>query len=261
MKTQRLENSPVTLARRILTAAVALALWIGAPVSTHAQTALTGSGINIPLGPDVNPFPAVGTPFVDNGGGNFTGTWSSPAQANWVGAFTVTGVDPRGNSFGLSTYDFSTLPTAVLPTGSWFVLGDLDNGSGSLERITFVAYDAFHAVITSPWLDSPALAQKDGLSPGNPVSLTDMPGWNWDAGTSTYSFDGSNVPGNPNIALALGNNQAITYLDANINGSSSSFVYHIEAPTEVPEPSTVAMLVGGLGVMSFVVRRRSQTAA
>ena len=214
--------------------------------------ALLGTGSHLtPSGTVITNFPAVGTPFVDNGGGNFTGTWSAPAQADWIGSFAISGADPRGNAPGTSSYNFSTLTTNALPAGSWFLLGDLDNGTGASETVLFTAYDASHTLITSPWLDSTLLAEKDNASPGSPVALTDMPGWDWNAATGTYTFNGGTVPGNPAISLALGSNQPITYLDATIPGSTS-FVYHVEAP--VPEPSSLALLSGSLIVL--LVRRR-----
>ncbi len=252
----RLNNSTIAVARGILTAAVALTLWIGATNPAHAQT-LTGSGDHIPLG---GPFPAVVYPtYVDNLDGTFTGTWSSPAQPNWLGTFTLSGPLPGGGvPTGSSTFDFSTLPLGFLPANSYFYLGDLDNGSGE-ESFTLKAYDAT-GVITTPWLNSPAIGQQGtGSGPGGTPALEDMPGWDWNSTVADgYYFYGSTVLGNPAIALALGNNQNIRSLD--VSRDSNFTALYLGAPESVPEPSTWALLAGGFGALSFFMRRRSGTA-
>jgi len=262
-KSGLLNNSTIAVARGILTAVMALTLWVGATNLAHAQ--LTGSGSNIPLAPTpVVPFPAVGASYTMNTPTTFTGTWNSdPVPTAWLGTFTVTGVNPAGNSIGLQTYDFSGLNFGILPNNSWFVMGDLDNGSG-MEQITLKAYDSTHAPITIPWLNSPALDQNGTGAAGGAPQLTDMPGWDWSVTTpNTYTFNGNNVQGNPAVGVALGNYLNIRYLEvslADAGSGTSGDVFHLEAPTTVPEPSTMALLAGGFGALFFFMRRRSGTA-
>lgn len=259
----RLSDSTSAVARGILTAVMALTLWVGATNLAHAQ--LTGSGSHIPLAvTPVIPFPAVGFSYVVNTATTFTGTWnSSPVPTAWLGTFTVTGVNPAGNSVGLQTYDFSGLTGGVLPANSWFVIGDLDNGSGT-EQITLKAYDATHTQIALPWLISPALDQQDNSSLSTPVPLANMPGWDWSVTTAnTYTLNGNTVPGNPAVSLALGNNQDIRFLEvslADAGSGTSGNVFHVDAPTTVPEPSTMALLADGFGALFLFMRRRSGTA-
>ena len=262
-KSGLLNNSTIAVARGILTAVMALTLWVGATNLAHAQ--LTGSGSHIPLAvTPVIPFPAVGFTYVVNTATTFTGTWApSPVPTAWLGTFTVTGVNPAGNSVGLDTYDFSGLTGGVLPANSWFVIGDLDNGSGT-EQITLKAYDATHTQIALPWLISPALDQQDNSSLSTPVPLANMPGWDWSVTTAnTYTLNGNTVSGNPAVSLALGNNQNIRFLEvslADAGSGTSGNVFHVEAPTTVPEPSTVALLAGAFGALFFFMPRRSVTA-
>lgn len=265
----RLSDSTSAVARGILTAVMALTLWVGATNPAHAATLGDGtvigdSGSHIPLGPSVVPFPAVGFSYVVNTATTFTGTWnSSPVPTAWLGTFTVTGVNPAGASIGLQTYDFSGLNFGVLPANSWFLMGDLDNGSGT-EQITLKAYDSTHTQITLPWLNSPALDQQDNSSLGTAVPLANMPGWDWSVTTAnTYTFNGNTVPGNPAVSLALGNNLDIRFLEvslANAGSGTSGDVFHLEAPTTVPEPSTMALLAGAFGALFFFMPRRSATA-
>jgi hypothetical protein len=260
-KSGLLNNSTIAVTRGILTAVMALALWVGATNLAHAQ--LTGSGSHIPLAPTpVVPFPAVGAPYINTSPTTWTGTWnSSPVPTAWLGTFTVTGVNPAGTSVGLQTYDFSGLTGGVLPANSWFVIGDLDSGSGT-EQITLKAYDSTHTPIALPWLNSPALDQNGTGVAGGAPQLTDMPGWDWNGTTAnTYTFNGNTV-GNPNVGLALGNNQNISFLEvslADAGSGTSGTVFHLEAPTTVPEPSTMALLAGGFGALFFFRRRRSGT--
>jgi len=263
-KSGLLNNSTIAVARGILTAVMALTLWVGATNLAHAQ--LTGSGSHIPTnGTPIIPFPCVGFSYVVNTATTFTGTWnSSPVPTAWLETFTVTGVNPAGNSVWLDTYDFSGLTGGVLPANSWFVIGDLDNGSGPTEQITLKAYDATHTQIALPWLISPALDQQDNSSLSTPVPLANMPGWDWSVTTAnTYTLNGNTVPGNPAVSLALGNNQDIRFLEvslADAGSGTSGNVFHVDAPTTVPEPSTMALLAGGFGALFFFRRRRSGTA-
>jgi hypothetical protein len=264
-KSGLLNNSTIAVARGILTAVMALALWVGATNPAHAQQ-LTGTGPHIPLAPTpVVPFPAVGASYTMNTPTTFTGTWNSdPVPTAWLGTFTVTGVNPAGSSIGLQTYDFSGLNFGILPNNSWFAMGDVDNGSGS-EQITLKAYDSTHTEITLPWLNSPALDQGGTGVAGGAPQLTDMPYWDWNGTAAyTYTFNGSTITGgNPNVGLALGNNMNIRYLEVSIadaGSGTSGDTFHLEAPTTVPEPSTMALLAGGFGALFFFMRRRSGTA-
>jgi hypothetical protein len=226
----------------------ALTFGVGATSPAHAQ--LTGTGSHLPNSPIVASFPAAGPTYVETQNTSLTGTWDATVAAAWQGTFTATGPLPAGSRpSGLSSYDFSGLPSGRLPTDSYFFINDLDSGSGGPEHLALKAYDSTHLVMMTPWLSSTLL----GVA-GTPL-LTDMPGWDWNASTYTYSFDGGTVVGNPSITLALGNNQDIGFLDVSRDNSFSTF--NIGAPVAVPEPSTwVLLAVGAAAILAFRRRRR-----
>lgn len=251
-----LSKSAIALTRGILTAAVALALWVGMPNSAHALTLMTSTTLTpITLGPNPIP-PAVGPAYVDNGNGTTTGTWSSPAGADWLGSFTVTGPLPTsGGAVGTATYDFSTLANGYLPIGSYFQFGDLDYGSAQDESYTLTAYDTAGNIITSPWLEETIGEDGIGNGPGNAILPTDMPSYEWQATNFSYYFNGDSVPGNPTVSVAVANNMQIGKLVVSRDSFYNAF--GIAAP--VPEPSSVALLSCGFCTLFFLVRRRRGT--
>ena len=93
---------------------------------------LSGTGSNLPIG-DTGPLaPGILRNTVVSGG-TWTGTWTAAAQAPWVGTYTVSGVTLSGSSpAGSAEFDFTTLPTGTLPVGTFFNLGDVDEGSTAL---------------------------------------------------------------------------------------------------------------------------------
>jgi hypothetical protein len=153
----------------ILTAAVALTLWVGAPNRAHAQ-ALSSSTLvdHIPLGtPIISPPPGVPAPVDPPGPYGYPGwseTWSAPALPAWQGTFTVTGHGTEGggtSDYGTSTFNFSGLTVnggdGELPVGTYVNIGDLDAGSGT-EDFYITAYSsatpAPNTIITTPWLNT-----------------------------------------------------------------------------------------------------------
>lgn len=239
---------------RILIAILALTVWGGTMSPGHAAV-LNSFGDHIPLGPFVTSYPAVAPVYTESPFTSFTGTWSAPAQSPWHGTFTGTGPIPAGNlrPSGISTYDFTGLAAGALPTGTFFFLTDLDNGSGS-EKFSVQAFDSTHTVISSAWLNNPALGHGGIGAAGGAPQSTDAPGWDWGTiAANTYTFDGTTInTGNPSISLALGSNQAISYLEITRGSSFANFA--LGAPVAVPEPATVFLLAGCFGA-SFVRRQ------
>lgn len=226
-------------------AACALAVLSGA--GTAFASVLTGSGPNLPI-PIPNPasFPHIGAVNSGITTAGFTGTWTAPAEPDWIGSFDAKGPVPSGSSSpaGTTRYDFTTLAHGSLPAGTFFWIGDVDHGSGAHEYYTFNAYDSSGAVITSPWLDEPIQAYGTGLT------STAMPSWDWDSGTGTYTFDGMDVPFNPSIGIYMPSNQDISTLVVFRSAAVENFALH--APT-VPAPGSAALVaLSGL----VVLRRR-----
>lgn len=207
---------------------------------------LTGSGPNLPI-PSPNPGAPTGqaNTLVTSGPG-FTGTWTAPVLSPWIGTYSAFGPIPSSNAnpAGFTRYDFTTLPTGVLPVGTYFWFGDVDGGSTTTEQFILNAYDSAGALINTPWLDEPFGVNGTGLSP------TAMPGWNWDAGTSTYTIDGTSVVGNPSIGVWMESNTGIARMDLTRTSNFANF--NLWAP--VPTPATSALFA--LGALGASRRRR-----
>lgn len=81
----------------------------------------------------------------------------------------------------------------------------------------------------------------------------DMPTYDWNGiAANTYTFDGTAVPGNPNINLLLTSAQNIGSIEVIRDNNSNSFGF--AAP--VPEPTSALLLLGS-GAMLLLRRRRA----
>lgn len=145
------------------------------------------------------------------------------------------------NPIGLTRYDFSTLPTGLLPVGTYFAFGDVDGGSSTNENFILQAFDAAGALITNAWLDQPIGVNGIGTGPGSTILPGNLPGWTWDAGTSTYTISGAGVTGgNPSLTVWIQNNTAIGSLAVERTSGFANF--SLSAP--IPSP-------GGMGVLAL----------
>ena len=228
-----------------------LLLLIAMPVGA---TPLTGSGMHLPI-PTINPAwqPGVSATVVDTGGA-FTGTWTAPVQAAWVGTFNATGTAPSSTTSGIANYDFTSLPLGYLPGGTFFIFGDVDHGSGLAETAQLTAYDGSGNLLTTPWLDETYAVRGPGTGPAGSITTGDMPGWSWNDATSpdTYVFDGSTITsGNPNVAFALVSNQPIYGME--FDKLTTHFGFNLAAPS-VPEPSSA--VIACLGLLAVIPLRR-----
>jgi hypothetical protein len=217
---------------------------------------LTGSGNHLPI-PSPNPGGPPGiAPTLVVGINGFTGTWTPPAMPAWVGTFNAFGPVPSNTNLGTTRYFFTTLPGGLLPTGTFFLFGDVDNGSGPGEILDLQAYDALGNPITTPWLDEPIGVWGSGTGIGGSILAGNMPGWDWNNITpNTYRIDGNTVTGgNPTVGFALVNNQPIARLDVHKASTFNSFALH--APV-VPEPATLPLImIVGLGLGALARYRR-----
>lgn len=240
---------------RRFTISAALAAIALAFTSSSMAAPLLGSGANIPI-----PSPNDGEPprephVLTSGGGGFTGTWSSPALPDWIGTFSAIGPIPSStaNPSGITRYDFTTLPTSVLPIGTFFFVGDLDTGAGESEMFILTANDSTGALITTPWLEEPLGVSGTGTGGGGAILPGNMPGWDWNPTLGEYTFDGNTVTGgNPTLGVWMENNTDIAFLTVNRTSAFANF--SLSAP--IPEPATAAMLVLG----GAVALRRRQAA-
>ncbi len=234
---------------------VALIAVLGMCVSIQAQP-LAASIDPLPI-PSPNPGIPPGSvvnPVLATVSGGFTGTWSSPAAPDWIGTFTATGPIPAGTTSpsGTTVYDFTSLPTGVLPVGSIFRIGDLDMGAGALEQFILTGTCTSCSSALGFFLDEP-YAVVDSLD-GIPTPA-EMPGVTVSgvAPSITYLFDGSGITGsNPVITVAMKNNQPLTTLAVTRVSTFANF--SIAAPP-IPEPASAALM--GIGSLLVLVRRRA----
>jgi hypothetical protein len=157
-------------------------------------------------------------------------------------------------SSGATGYDFSSLPLGYLPAGTFFVFGDVDSGSTLEEQYDLRAFDSSNNLISNPWLDDTYAVRGPGTGTAGAVTTNDMPGWSWNAPATpdTYVINGSTITGgNPNVAFALASNQPIYAMELDKVTTHNGFV--LQAPT-VPEPSSVALLIMGVG--AIIAKRR-----
>ena len=217
---------------------------------------LTGSGPNLPI-PVPNPGepPRVGAALSGITGSGFNGSWSAPALAPWVGSFSATGPVPSGlpNPVGSTRYNFTTLPTNVLPTGTYFTFGDVDGGSVTNETFVLHAYDSGGGLITSPWLNEILALTGTGTGSGGTILPGNLPGWEWDPGLSQYTIDGSTVTGgNPTLTVWFESNTPMSLL--NVQRTSAFANFGLSAP--VPEPAAIVFLLSGSAIATIYQRRR-----
>ena len=141
----------------------------------------------------------------------------------WQGTFTAEGLRPAGYYYSPDAcrHDFSGLAGGVLPAGTYFTIYQLNQNG----RLTLKAFDAAHKVISSPWLNRKPLCQwgsgTGGGHPGLPV-VENMPGWDWNESTGTYTFDGIAVTPAA-ITIALSSCREIGFLEVTRGDNSLSF--------------------------------------
>ncbi len=200
------------------------------PIEEIVQSPLTGTGKHLPFGPTDSKIRPVAASYV-HGATSFTGKWSTDVQAAWRGTFTGFGRIPAGNTGDHSTeYDFSGLAGHMLPAGTYLLIGDLD----TIELLTLKAYDSNRQPITLPWLNSIPLEQHgSGTGVGLPGSIlpTDLPGWDWNESTQTYSFDVTTIVGNPTLSFTLSTREPIVFLE--LTREVTGFNVHLMAPADL----------------------------
>jgi len=229
----------------------ATALLALAAATTASAIPLTGSGSNLPIASPTAPAAQGRTAVL--GGGGWTGSWTAPAAAPWVGSFSVSGPIPSGTGpVGFSRYDFTSLPLGHLSSGTYFRFGDVDGGSSTSENFTLLAFDTSGNLITTPWLEEPVATTGIGTS-GGVIIPTDTPGWSWNAGTGEYFIDGAGVTssGNPTISNWLESNTNIAFLEVTRGSAFANF--SLAAPI-IPAPGSAALF--GLAGLAAARRRR-----
>ena len=189
----------------------------------NVESPLTGSGQHLPLAPIGHVLTAVNFTYAETPTG-FTGTWSANAMPAWQGTFTAEGLRPAGYYYTADPcrHDFSGLATGVLPAGTYFTIYHLNRN----DHLTLRAFDSTHTLIASPWLNRKPLSQwGHGSGPGFPglPVLENMPGWDWQDSTGTYSFDGNAVTESHSVTIALSSCEPLGFLEVTRDNNSVSF--------------------------------------
>lgn len=215
-----------------------------------------GTFIGLPFPGDTGA-PNAFNPIFTDANGSFNGTWDNTAAASaWHG--TITGTPDRirkapGNT-GTEEMNFSGLTNGYLPENTFFVLGDLDQGSQSGEFISLRAWDISNSPILVPWLDEPTF--QDGTN--DPQLASMLPDFNWDSTTGTYTFDGNGetFPGNPSTVVFMHNNQRILRLEVNDQTEFAGFGLRAPPSIAMPVPATVWLFCSGLiGLIGIRMRK------
>ena len=150
---------------------------------------------------------------------------------------------------GTSIYDFSTLPTGQLPTGTLFLLGDVDS---SVDILDFRAWDSTGNLLDL-WLNDTVATYGTGSGVSGAPVVNNMPGWTWDSVAKSYNIDGGTTSGpNPTLGVVLETNQDIARLE--VIKPSFSYGFAIRAPENVPEPSSI--LLSGIAGGLLILRRK-----
>lgn len=241
--------------RRLFVCAVCATLALAFTTSAKASP-LLGSGTHIPI-PSINPGEpprqgaALSSIIVPS---SFDGTWTAPAEPDWIGTWSAQGPVPSStaNPAGTTRFDFTTLPTAVLPSGTIFFFGDVDAGAGETEQFILTATDSGGGLITTPWLDEPIGVSGSGTGGGGSVISDNMPGWDWNSSTGEYLIDGTTVGSNPSVAVWILSNTDIASMSVVRTSAFANF--GLSAPI-VPEPATASLLALG-GAVALCRRRK-----
>ena len=191
------------------------------------QSPLTGTGKHLPFALTDSKISPMAPSYV-HGPNRFTGTWKADVPAAWQGTFSGLGRIPAGNTGDhTAAFDFSGLANGVLPVGSYIHFTDLDNK----EHLTLKAYDMNHNAIALPWLNRiPLEKHGSGTGVGFPGSLlpNDLPGWDWNESTQTYTFEGKTIVGNPTLSFTQSTCEAVVFLE--VTREVTGFSVHLMAP-------------------------------
>lgn len=77
-------------------------------------------------------------------------------------------------------------------------------------------------------------------------------------GTDSYTFTGTTTPTHyTQLFQALGNSTTLSFASAQVALNGGAVLDNVSV-SAVPEPSTYALMLGGLGLMGFMARRRKQ---
>lgn len=230
-------------------------------LATAGQAQLTGSGDHLPLPTVGHPWyagspnaPTYAAASITNFSNppTFTGTWSSPARSPWIGTFGATGVYPNSSAgAGINSFnDFTGLSYGSLPSGTLYLFGDLDRGSGPGEKFILTAWDTSGNQVTSAWLSVVVAVWGLGSGPNFEILPDDMPAWDFTNGV--YTFDGSTTPFFTQLTFALTSLTDLSRFDLQKFTTNNGFA--IGAP--VPEPSSAGALC--LGWLVVLKRRRKR---
>ncbi len=212
--------------------------WEGLP--HHGQT---GSWIETPLDSSSSYFRTVNPD-------TFFLNWSTTTNQAFLGDYTQSGTVTLGIDVLASTITFEG---REVPRQMVVQLIDYDNPAGDAPY-TSVWYDLGTIQAGTGW-------QHLSVTIGDTSSTTLPAGWGGDGATVG---DGPGLPDGRTFADVLASVDEVRFTTA-VPGYLYGYTYYDVSVDNisiaaVPEPSTYAMLLGGLGLMGAVARRRSRRA-
>jgi len=214
---------------------------------------LTGSGLlPIPVPNDLITW--VGPTYTPASFTTLNAAWATPAASPWTGGtFDVSrpsgAAIPSSLIVGKFRYDFGNMTNGggLLPLGTYFWIGDVDNGSGNNEFMELQAWDAAGTLL-SEWLDVPLYVYGSG------VTASAMTAYAWNGASMSYTFNGNAVPLNPSIGIFMENNQEIAVLS--LDKVDTHYSFALNAPEAVPVPAAIWLFGSGLLGLMGVARRK-----
>ena len=250
-KSGLLNNSTIAVARGILTAVMALTLWVGATNLAHAQLNFTinatpmADALGYVTSQNYNFVYTLNTDPTTGNGPFQPGTATAGDNYHWIQEWVM---DPQ---IWTSVAGDGLAGTWTQPSAG---------GAQSADPYSYLT-----ASSSSPFLSllGGADVSNVGLTAaGIPVEWiwfsADFTGLNFSAITGTLP--------DPNVYLAgyTGSYAASSSITGWINGVSGDAMLTVNSlsldMTTAPEPSTMALLAGGFGALFFFRRRRSGTA-